>query len=106
MIDYKKYRDRAPAFSKKEVEAVSESRQPHRRRRPQAISPIPDEEKPAEPSHRIVAADEDTPDWMVSASRVSGAAERRGAPAARPQEEKTAARTAAGGEAQDSGTDK
>ena len=78
---------------------MSESRQPHRRRRPQAISPIPDEEKPAEPSHRIVAADEDTPDWMVSASRVSGAAERRGAPAARPQEEKTAARTAAGGEA-------
>ena len=78
---------------------MSESRQPHRRRRPQAISPIPDEEKPAEPSHRIVAADEDTPDWMVSASRVSGAEERRGAPAARPQEEKTAARTAAGGEA-------
>ncbi len=78
---------------------MSESKQPHRRRRPQAISPIPDEEKPAEPSHRIVAADEDTPDWMVSASRVSGAAERRGAPSARPQEEKNAARTAAGGEA-------
>ena len=94
-----KYRDRAPAFSKKEVEAVPESKQPHRRRRPQAIPPIPDEEIPAEPSHRIVAADEDTPDWMVSASRVSGAAERRGAPAVRPQEEKTAARTAAGGEA-------
>ena len=93
-----KYRDRAPAFSKKEVEAVPESKQPHRRRRPQAIPPIPDEEIPAEPSHRIVAADEDTPDWMVSASRVSGAAERRGAPSARPQEEKNTARSAAGGE--------
>ena len=77
---------------------MPESKQPHRRRRPQAIPPIPDEEIPAEPSHRIVAADEDTPDWMVSASRVSGAAERRGAPSARPQEEKNTARSAAGGE--------
>ena len=32
---------------------------------------------------RIVVADGDEPDWMVSANRVSGAAERRGAPASR-----------------------
>ncbi|MGN0776430.1 MAG: VanW family protein [Candidatus Ventricola sp.] len=70
---------------------MSDSRQPHRRRRPQEMPPIPDEEKPVEP-HRIVAADEDTPDWMVSASRVTGAAERRGAPAAKPQEGKRPAR--------------
>jgi len=33
--------------------------------------------------HRIVIEDGNEPDWMVSASRVSGAAERRGAPAAK-----------------------
>ena len=33
--------------------------------------------------HRIVITDGDQPDWMVSANRVSGAAERRGAPAAK-----------------------
>ena len=77
----------------KEAEALSESRQPHRRRRPQEISPIPDEETTLAP-HRIVAADEDAPDWMVSASRVTGAAERRGAPAARTQEAKKPARKA------------
>lgn len=70
---------------------MSESRQPHRRRRP----PVVDGENPAAAPRRIVAADEDTPDWMVSASRISGAAERRGAPAARPQEERKPARSAA-----------
>ncbi len=41
--------------------------------------------------HRIVVTDGDEPDWMVSANRVSGAAERRGAPAGKgvQPEEKT-----------------
>ena len=44
-----------------------------------------------EQPHRIVAAEDDAPEWMVSASRVSGAAERRGGTdTADPQ--KTAAR--------------
>lgn len=57
---------------------------------------LPDEERPAaqEPPRRIVAADEDTPEWMVSASRISGAAERRGAPPARQQEERRTPRGA------------
>lgn len=40
--------------------------------------------------HRIVVSGDDTPDWMVAAHRVSGAAERRSAPAAKaaPQEER------------------
>jgi len=96
-------------LNQKEVKALSESRQPHRRRRPQALVQIPEEEDilsgqtqetpqplkekaqeiPPE-MHRIVVEEDDAPEWMVSASRVSGAAERRGAPAAKPalQEEK------------------
>ena len=77
---------------------MSENRQPHRRRRPQVIEQIPVEENNTtrpEPKiqqipkemHRIVVSDGDEPDWMVSANRVSGAAERRGAPAARAAEE-------------------
>lgn len=65
---------------------MPENTTPHRRRK-QAASPI-QEEQP----HRIVAQNEETPDWMVSASHVSGAAERRGAPAGkaqRPQERET-----------------
>ena len=73
---------------------MSEDRQPHRRRRPQVITQIPVEEDNTmrpEPQtqpipkemHRIVVSDDDQPEWMVSANRVSGAAERRGAPAAR-----------------------
>ncbi len=79
-------------FGQKEVVAVSDGRQPHRRRRNQAVSPIPEEEQAAAP-HRIVAADEDTPDWMVSAESVSGAAERRGAPGAKPQDKRKTARS-------------
>ena len=76
---------------------MSDSRQPHRRRRPQATGQIPaasvpvEQEKPTRPEpkaqeipkelHRIVVTGGDEPDWMVSANRVSGAAERRGAPA-------------------------
>ena len=62
-----------------------------------AVQP-PVEEKAARPEpkvqqipremHRIVVTGSDEPDWMVSASRVSGAAERRGAPTARPAQEK------------------
>ena len=89
-------------FFQKGVKAVSDSRQPHRRRRPQGTPQIPAEEIPAEQipdeektmprpqgneipreMHRIVITDGDQPDWMVSANRVSGAAERRGAPAAK-----------------------
>ena len=82
---------------------MSDSRQPHRRRRPQVIPqeleqqapqiPVQDEhmtrpepktqEIPKE-LRRIVVSDENEPDWMVAADRVSGAAERRGAPAAKP----------------------
>ncbi len=83
---------------------MSEGRQQHRRRRPQAIEQvsaeqtpavlIPDEQKKqlnSEPKaqeipkelRRIVVSDGEEPDWMVSASRVSGAAERRGASAAK-----------------------
>ena len=91
-----------PAFVQKEVKAVSDSRQPHRRRRPQAIvqapeEPVsaqaPDQEENTQPEpkpqaipremHRIVISDGDEPDWMVSANRIQGAAERRGAPAAK-----------------------
>ena len=70
---------------------MSENRQPHRRRRPQVIEKIPVEENTTRPEpqqipkemHRIVVSGGDEPEWMVSANRVSGAAERRGAPAAR-----------------------
>ncbi|MBR4039795.1 MAG: VanW family protein [Clostridia bacterium] len=74
---------------------MSDSRQPHRRRRPQVIQPVAEEEEKLTPQpetkpqeiptelRRVVVADHDEPDWMVSASRVSGAAERRGAPANR-----------------------
>lgn len=100
---------------------MSDSRQPHRRRRPQVIvPPLEEEEMSAQPAqdiqpepqartpvqeipkemHRIVISDGDEPDWMVSANRVSGAAERRGAPApktAQPEEksEKPEAKQAA-----------
>ena len=81
---------------------MSESSQPHRRRRPQVMEQMPAEQTPTVPipaqeeeympparkpqaipkeMHRIVVADHDEPEWMVSAHRVSGAAERRGAPA-------------------------
>ena len=87
---------------------MSDSRQQHRRRRPQVIAQSPDEpisaeqtpaaqipdqqmQTPSEPKkqeipkelRRIVISDGEEPDWMVSASRVSGAAERRGASAAK-----------------------
>jgi len=85
---------------------VSETRQPHRRRRPQVMEqmpaeqavnvPVPAQEEYAPPAqkhqaipkemHRIVVADDDEPEWMVSAHRVSGAAERRGMPLGRNAE--------------------
>ena len=72
---------------------MSDNRQPHRRRRPQGTEPIPAQEEVVmrpEPKaqeipkemHRIVVSDGSEPDWMVSASRISGAAQRRVAPAA------------------------
>lgn len=48
------------------------------------------EEMQKEP-RKIVIAGHDEPDWMISASRVSGAAERRGAPRIPQQERKPAA---------------
>ena len=84
---------------------MSDSRQPHRRRRPQVVRQISAEENPVwqfpaeeeinvprsapktqqipKEMHRIVVEDGDMPDWMVSANRVSGAAERRSVPAAK-----------------------
>ena len=60
---------------------MSEYRPPHRRRRPQAIpEAISEEEKLApqeEPRRIVISQDDEQPDWMVSASRVSGAASRR-----------------------------
>ena len=84
---------------------MSENRQPHRRRRPQVIAQIPVEEENTtrpEPQvqpipkemHRIVVSGGDEPDWMVSANRVSGAAERRGAPAAKEAQPEAAAEPA------------
>lgn len=65
---------------------MSESKQPHRRRRPQGLAPDTGEQEilSGEP-HRIVVADDDEPEWLVSSARVTGAAERRGqaAPAAK-----------------------
>ena len=84
---------------------MSENRQPHRRRRPQVIAQIPVEEEnttrpepQAQPipkeMHRIVVSGGDEPDWMVSANRVSGAAERRGAPTAKEAQPEAAAEPA------------
>ena len=60
---------------------MSEQRPAHRRRRPQAVLPIPEEEtavsRPDEKPHRIVAVSDNEPDWLVSATNVSGAAGRR-----------------------------
>ena len=61
---------------------------PRRRRRPQQIIELPDEEeflaaqektqeKTEEPHRIVIAQEDDQPDWMVSAGQVSGAASRR-----------------------------
>ena len=106
-----------PVLYQKEVKAVSDSRQPHRRRRPQVVLPemepemapeITGEEKLTQKAdvkpqeiprelRRIVVTGDDEPDWMVSANRISGAAERRGAPTAKAaqQEEKKEEKKAA-----------
>ncbi len=81
---------------------MSEDRRYRRRPRQMAQLPPQDEDSfPAQETHRIVAGQEDAPEWMVSASRVSGAAERRGAStrpekARAPQAEKAGAADAAG----------
>ena len=70
---------------------MPESKQPHRRRRLQGLSePQGEEDVLGTQPHRIVVSEGDEPEWMVSATRISGAAERRGqaAPAARaPRQE-------------------
>jgi len=74
----------------KEVEIVSQEGTPRRRRRP--VQPLPQEEAKeiaAQEPRKIVVSMNDEPDWMISASRVSGAAERRGSGAAKlPVQEK------------------
>ena len=45
-----------------------------RRRRPQGVQPEPQE---SEPNHIVIAEDGETPEWLVSAGSVSGAASRR-----------------------------
>ena len=45
-----------------------------RRRRPQSVQPVPEE---SAPKKIVIAEDADTPEWMVSAGEVSGAASRR-----------------------------
>ena len=70
---------------------MPESKQPHRRRRLQGLSePQGEEDVLGTQPHRIVVSEGDEPEWMVSATRISGAAERRAqaAPAARaPRQE-------------------
>jgi len=63
---------------------MSESGTPRRRRRP---APMPAQEPQApdmQEPRKIIVSMNDEPDWMISASRVSGAAERRGAGPAKP----------------------
>ena len=87
---------------------MSEQRPAHRSRRPQAASPIPMEEEkaalqPEERPHRIVAVSEDEPDWLVSATRVSGAAGRRtGAPRSEKSDEPEEKRVSADRRTQES----
>ena len=69
---------------------MTQDQTPHRRRRRQEIPDAPQQEQaPAEPV-RIVIAQDDEPDWLVSATDVSGAASRRNGaahpPKAEPQE--------------------
>ena len=71
---------------------MPESGTPRRRRRP--AQPIVQEtENLQQEPRKIVISMNDEPDWMISASHVSGAAERRGASPARPaaQERKSEA---------------
>ena len=63
---------------------MSESRPVHRRRRTQGTVPAAAQEEkavratpPNAKPHRIVAVPEDEPDWLVSATKTTGAAERR-----------------------------
>ncbi len=66
---------------------MSQEGTPRRRRRPvQPVMSEPEkvESQPAQEPHRIVVSMNDEPDWMISASRISGAAERRGASPVKP----------------------
>jgi len=71
----------------KEVETLALEESPRRRRRTAQPQQQAEEHSAQEP-RRIVVSMNDEPDWMVSASRVSGAAERRGGSAAKPSEKK------------------
>ena len=61
-----------------------------RRRRPQGVQPEPQE---SEPNHIVIAEDGETPEWLVSAGSVSGAASRRakqfGTDKAEPENKRT-----------------
>ena len=69
----------------KEVSCVSDERTPRRRRRQMTAEPEAheaplqhnEEEASAAPVRIVVTHQEDTPDWMVSATKTSGAASRR-----------------------------
>lgn len=57
---------------------MSQQIPPHRRRKPQVIPQIAEEEELDAAPHRIVIGQQDDqPDWMVSAGQISGAASRR-----------------------------
>lgn len=66
---------------------VPEQQQPHRRRR-QAI-----ESEPQEPPRRIVIAQDEEPDWLVSADNTMGAASRRNKQAESARQAQPARRT-------------
>ena len=57
--------------------SVPEQDQPRRRRRP-PVQSVPEQEPP----RKIVIAGDEEPDWLVSASNISGAASRRSRQAA------------------------
>ena len=69
---------------------MPEQDQPRRRRRP-PVQSVPEQEPP----RKIVIAGDEEPDWLVSASNISGAASRRSRQAAQDRHTQTAPRPAA-----------
>ena len=79
---------------------MPEQDQPRRRRRP-PVQDLPEQEPPVgsgpeqEPPRKIVIAGDEEPDWLVSASNISGAASRRSRQAAQDRHTQSAPRPVA-----------